>query len=220
MTRLVLLLLAFAVAGPLGATAQRPDVLKLNGKTYDLATNPLRPVLALLGDRFPKLKPVSSSLWRGYIGHWSVRGGKLFLDDVKVPTSSYADLDAPESKKFRSIMKRLFDDAAPRVATWYTGNLIVPTGELVDYVHLGYGSTYSSYVVVTVVKGAVTQQRAMNGEQFMQFRRAQYAAYKKTAEHAKERAKLKTGTHPLTDARADDFLFQAAAEEYLSRIFE
>lgn len=142
------------------------------------------------------------------------------MDDVKVPTSSSMDADAPESKQFRSVMKRLFGAAAPRVATWYTGNLIVPTGELVDYVHMGYGSTYSSYVVVTVVKGAVTRQREMNGEQFMKFRRAQYDAYRKTSEWAKERAELKTGADPLPDDRAEEFLFQFTADEYLSRIFE
>lgn len=73
MTRLVLLLLAVATAVPLGATAQAPDVLKMNGKTYALTTNPLRPVLASIRERLPKAEVVSSGLWRGYIGHWAIR---------------------------------------------------------------------------------------------------------------------------------------------------
>ena len=58
-----------------------------------------------------------------------------------------------ESEASKSVLKALFGDDASRVATWFTGHLIVPTGEIVNYVHMGYGSTYSSYIVVTVVPG-------------------------------------------------------------------
>ena len=212
MKRLVLLLLSFAVAASLGATAQAPDVLKIGGKTYSLHSNPLRPIADQIQDRFPKPEVVSSGLWRGYIATFAVRDGSLYLEDVRVPTTS--------SKQYRSVMKELFDDPAPRVAAWYTGNLIVPTGELVEYVHMGYASTYSSYVVVTVVKGVVREQREMNAEDFGHFRRAQYAAWKKTPDYAKELAEAKSGPDPMTDEMAEEFIFQFASEEYLSRVVD
>jgi hypothetical protein len=220
MKRLVLLLLSLAVAAPLGATAQAPDILKIGGKTYSLHTNPLRPIAEEIRGRFPKPVVVSSGLWRGYIATFRVRTGRLYLDDVRVPTKKYMDSDAPQLEQFRSIMKELFDDPAPRIATWYTGNLIVPTGELVGYVHMGYASTYSSYLVVTVVKGVVREQREMNADDFGRFRRAQYAAWKKTPAYAKELAEAKSGANPLTDEMAEDFIFQFASEEYLSRIVD
>jgi hypothetical protein len=220
MKQLVLLLLSIAVACPLGATAQAPDVLKIDGKTYYIHTNPLSSFLLAHPGRLPESAVVSSGLWRGYIAKWSVRESRLFLDDVSVPTEAYMDSDAPESKQYQSALPHLFGDPAPRVATWFTGHLIVPTGEMVEYVHMGYGSTYSSYMVLTVVKGAIQKRREMTGAEFEKFRRAQYEAFRKTPEYAKELAEAKQGSQPMSDELTEKFLFQYASEEYLSRIFE
>jgi hypothetical protein len=66
----------------------------------------------------------------------------------------------------------------------------------------------------------VKQQRAMNAEEFMKFRRAQYEAYRKTPEYAKARAEVNKDSDRLSDQQTEDFLFQVTSEEYLSRIFE
>jgi hypothetical protein len=220
MKQAALFLLSIAVASPLTATSQAPDILRMNGKTYYIHTNPLKPVLATNPDRLPKPTVVSSGLWRGYVATWAVRDHHLFLEDVRVPTEKYMDADAPESAQFRSALKDLFGDGAPRVATWFTGHLIVPTGDIVEYVHMGYGSTYSSYVVVTVIKGEIHKQRDMSRVDFERFRRSQFAAFKKTSEYAKARAEAKRGDDPMSDEMTEQFLFQFASEEYMSRIFE
>lgn len=213
MKRLTPLLLSLAIALPLGATAQAPEILQFGSKTYYIHTNPLTPVLLEKPDRLPEAGTVSSGLWRGYIGSWSIRRNRLMLEDVKVPTEHYMDSDVPEEKQFRSAMKPLFGTSEPQMATWFTGNLIVPTGEMVRYVHMGYGSTYSSYMVLTIVKGVVEKRQDLNQEEFEAFRRKQYAAYKKTPEYAEAKAETKGGD-------SEEFLFQFASEEYLSRIFE
>jgi hypothetical protein len=220
MERLMLLLLSVVVACPLGATAQIPDILKVDGKTYSINTNPLVPVLVATPDRLPKNGVMSTALWRGYIGSWSIREDRLWLDDVRVPTEAYMDADAPESKQFSSAMKHLFDDSAPRIATWFTGHLIVPTGEMVEYVHMGYGSTYSSYLVVTIVKGVVQERRNLDRGKFEAFRRTQYQAYKKTPEYAKALDEVKQGGAEMSVEETDEFLSQFTSGEYLSRIFE
>lgn len=219
MKRLILFLLSLVVAGPLGATAQAPDLLTIDGKTYPIHTNPLAPVLAANPGRLPEPGVISSGLWRGYIATWSVRENRLFLDDVSVPTREYMDDDAPESKRFLSAMKPLFGEAGPRVATWFTGYLIVPTGKIVQYVHMGYASTYQSYMILKVIDGAIHDRRELTLEEFKQFRRSQYEAFKKTPEYAKARAEAQQG-EPMTDESVEDFLFQFTSEEYLSRIFE
>ena len=220
MKNAVLFLLMLGVAGPLAATAQAPDLLKINGKTYYIHTNPLTPVLAEKPERLPKPGVGSTGLWRGYIATWSVRENRLFLDDVRVPTKHYMDSDVPESKQFQSAMKHLFGESAPRVATWFTGNLIVPTGELVDYVHMGYGSTFSSYMVLTVIEGSIQKRLELNREEFEKFRRSQYESFKKTPEYAAARAQTRKGGDPMSDERIEDFLFQFTSEKYLSRIFQ
>lgn len=132
MKRLPLLLLSLAIAARLGATAQAPDILKIGDRTLLVTSNPLEPFLAANPGRLPEAEVMSTGLWRGYIATWSVRDGRLFVDDVRVPTKAYMDSDAPESKQFRSVLKPLFGDDVPHVATWFTGHLIVPTGEMVE----------------------------------------------------------------------------------------
>jgi len=217
MKRTALALLSLAVAFPLWATAQAPDVLTIDGKTYNLQSNPLEPYLAAHEGKMPRPEVSSTGLWRGYIATFALRDGHLYVDDVKMPTKAYMHADAPEEKQFKSVMAALFGDAAPHIATWFTGNLVVPTGELVRYVHMGYASTYSSYLVVTVIGGEVRERREMNEAQFESFRRAQFAAFQKTPEYAKHVAGLRKGGE--SEKGIDDFLFVYAGAEFLSRIF-
>ena len=220
MKRLLLFLLSLAVTGSLYATAQIPDVLTMDGKTYSIFTNPLTPVLAANPERLPQPEVTSTGLWRGYIAHWSVRDARLYLDDVKVPTKAWMDSDAPESEQFRSAMKPLFGADGQKVAAWFTGHLIVPTGEIVDYVHMGYASTYSSYLVLKIIKGEVQQKRALDAAAFQRFRRTQYEAFKKTPEYAEARALATKASEAMSDELTEDFLFQFTTDEHLSRIFD
>jgi hypothetical protein len=219
MKHFAFLLLLTGLAGPLGATAQAPDILEMNGQTYSIYTNPLTPFLLANPGRLPEPEVISTDLWRGYIATWSVRENRLYLEDVKMPTAASADADTPESEDDRSAMVPLFGDSAPRVATWFTGHLIVPTGRMVGYVHMGYGSTHSSYIVITVMGGVIQGRRELDADEFEKFRRAQYAAYQKTPEYAKALAEVKKSDAPTSDELTEQFLFQFASEEYMSRVF-
>ena len=215
-----LFLTLLAIAGSAFATAQAPDILKHDGKTYDLHSNPLNEFLRAAGIQLPETGVVSTGLWRGYIATWAIRDDKLYLDDVRVPTRAYAESDAPEEKRFRSAMEHIFQNSKPKVATWFTGHLIVPTGELVDYAHMGYASTYSSYMVVTVVKGAVRQLRNMSQQQFESFRRSQFEAFRKTADYREAREEAKKGEDPMSDELIEEFLFQFHSGQYMATIFD
>lgn len=211
MRRLTLVLFSLALTLSLGATSQAPDVLKADGKTYSIFTNPLGPWLAANPNKLPKADVISSGLWRGYIATFAIRNDHLYVDDVVIPKSV---------DEYRSVMKELFGDSEPHLAQWYTGRLIVPTGKLVNYVHMGYASTYSSYMVVTVVKGAIRDKQDMDQEQFEQFRRAQFAAFKKTPEYAKDLAEAKKGDNSMSDKDVEEFIYQYESPVYLSRVFE
>lgn len=86
MHRLALVLLAFVLAGPLGATFQKPDLLEIDGKTYDIHTNPLASFLAANPGRLPEPQVMSTGLWRGYIATWTVEQNHLLLKDVRMLT--------------------------------------------------------------------------------------------------------------------------------------
>ncbi|MEA2165097.1 MAG: hypothetical protein QOK37_3224 [Thermoanaerobaculia bacterium] len=201
-------------------TSQAPDILEYGGKTYSVHTNPLSGYLETHPNLLPKPEVVSSGLWRGYIATWSLGKDHLFLKDVRVPTAAYMDSGVSEEKQFKSVMKNLFGETGPRVATWFTGHLIVPTGTLVKYVHMGYGSTYSSYLVATVVSGAVREARNLNQNEFETFRRSQFESFKATPAYARAKAEVKRDDKAMADSMVDDFLFGYYSEEFLSRIFE
>ncbi|SDG17896.1 hypothetical protein SAMN04244550_03550 [Rhodobacter capsulatus] len=43
-------------------------------------------------------------------------------------------------------------------AQWYSGTLRIPQGELLDYVHMGYGSTYDWDLLLEVQSGVVVSK--------------------------------------------------------------
>src|SRR4051794_31343339 len=64
------------------ATGQMPEVIVIDGGIYSLLTNPLeefykkgtRPKFAESPD-----EETSSLDWRGYLGYWEIRAGRLYL---------------------------------------------------------------------------------------------------------------------------------------------
>jgi hypothetical protein len=84
----------------------------------------------------------SSACWREYIGTWAVRDDRLYLLSVV--------------GRYRLIGEE------PLLADWFSGTLTVPCGELVQYVHMGFGSVYSSEIHIRVERGAILERRAYN----------------------------------------------------------
>jgi hypothetical protein len=79
----------------------------------------------------------SSACWRNYIGTWSVRQGILYLVSVEGVFNLSPGPEIP--------------------ATWFTGTLRMPTGSLINYVHGGYLSKYSSEFFADVERGVVVK---------------------------------------------------------------
>lgn len=210
------------------ATAQRPEILLVDGKTYSLTTNPLGAWLQAHPDRkLPQGSPVTSN-WRGYTGTWEIEKGRLWLRKVSVefnrntadrPDLKFGDPPTPSRCKAKSDdywdcdqTLDLFPDGGDILAGWYSGTLIVPTGEMVEYVHMGYGSTYSRYLVISVHKGEVTRQLDLDDKQFMALRRERFKAFQKTKLYQDQIAE----TRKQLGKNAEDFMFSFYAEQYLS----
>src|SRR5256885_10172569 len=119
------------------ATGQRGDILFLDGKKHFIFTNPLSPFLDKNPEKLPESKIVSTSLWRGYVATWEVRNDRLVLIDVGMLRSDSDDL--------RSVMSEMFPSQKDVLADWYSGHVIIPNGKLLNYVHMGYASTYKKY---------------------------------------------------------------------------
>lgn len=78
----------------------------------------------------------STACWRGYIGSWSIRRGKLYLTKLQ--------------GCFRPNGKEAI------IADWFTGALHIPQGEVLDYIHMAFDTVYEQELILTVAQGLVT----------------------------------------------------------------
>lgn len=77
----------------------------------------------------------STACWRGYIGTWEVKNGCFYLVGIE--------------GKYRMTGK------GPLKAVWFTGTISIPQGKLINYVHLGFMSTYEKELRVDIDRGRV-----------------------------------------------------------------
>lgn len=75
-------------------TAQVPERLFFEGREYGMATEPLRGYLARHWKKL-RFRPSSTALWRGYIGTWEIRDGRLFLIDLDATLSDGTAVNLP-----------------------------------------------------------------------------------------------------------------------------
>lgn len=208
---LLLAMLAAVASSPVAATAQVSDIVLIDGKSYALNTNPLGAHLASLGEKAPKFDSPHTANWRGYVATWELADGKLYLRKVEgYRDDPSRDDDEPNVDG----MAELFQSRTDVVASWYTGALIVPYGDVVEYVHMGYGSTYENYIVSIIRDGVETERRLLSREAFERYRDQRFAAYERTDAYQRQWAEAKSDG--LSSARARDFIKRFAAERYLS----
>lgn len=215
---IVVSLSTFAVA-----TAQQGDILLLKGKKHFIYTNPLQPFLDKNPDRLPRSNVISTSNWRGYVATWEVKGDRFVLTDIGIEYSVTRPSKEGSSTESRSVMSEVFPGQRDVLAEWFTGHVIVPDGKLVNYVHMGYGSTYEKYIVLKVEQGLITRTLAMDHAAFVRFRDAQFAAYKRTEEYrnALARSTADAGKYGAMSAEQnEEFLREFYSERYMALIFD
>ena len=137
-------------------TGQVPDVLCVDGVLHSLFANPLeqlyerqkRPAFV------DSLEGSSSANWRGYVACWQIHDGQLYL----VAIDTYV-------RNKRVGVQQLFPTRVRDgrvLAEWFSGDLRVPDGKQLQYVHMGYGSTYERDIVFGVQNGRVVSRRVVD----------------------------------------------------------
>ena len=129
-----------------GATAQEPDSLIYERQNLPLFSNPLESYYQSGAVR-PNFEFRSTANRRGYIATWEIDNGVLYLRDIK------AWIDGSEVG-----MDKVFPEQVGRIeAKWFTGQLQVPQGKLLQYIHGGYASVYEQNLIITVEAGKVAK---------------------------------------------------------------
>lgn len=154
---LVLLISLMLLPKAVLATAQIPDRLIYEGETYALFNEPLEEYFT---EKNPRPKDVfpsgyCSACWRGYIATWEIKESFLYLNKLVEGTCSS---DAKEI----AISKIFPGQEAPVKATWFNGELRVPQGEELLYVHMGYGSVYERDLILTIKNGKLIKKKIID----------------------------------------------------------
>lgn len=127
-------------------TAQVPEKIIIDGQLARLYTLPLQPFEPVLDARRERgFRPTSTACWRRYIGTWEIREDRLYL----IKLDCYFQREVGQ-------LEKIFPGVSPPVfAYWYTGTLRIPQGELLEYVHGGFASTYEKDLLLTISRGVL-----------------------------------------------------------------
>jgi len=130
-------------------TAQIAESLLFEGRTVSMCTEPLNDYFLLSG-KHPLFESNSSAVWRGYIGSWEIKDLRLYLVGLEGVLEDGTDVT----------LGTLFTDFPERVfAHWYSGTIRIPQGKQLQYVHMGYSSTFERDLFLEVDQGIVTSTR-------------------------------------------------------------
>ncbi len=206
-TFLCIILLSAITASSALATAQFPDKIVYKGNQYDLLSNPMESYFKKNPDKRPH-GAMCSALWRGYVATFEIKDKDLVLTDIQIMDASENDIT------FKSVKDTFLTKGEPLKLDWFSGILVIPSGNLVNYVHMGYGSTYSGYILLEIKNGKLTGERTYNQEQYEKFKEKQFQAYKKTEAYRKqvEELKNKTGTQESLDSFLRSFVVEYTSE--------
>ena len=143
-------------------TAQFSELLMLEGEQHSLCSYPLASYFALGGESVA-FRASSTALSRGYIGTWEILDQgpdqgpvqRLYL----IRLQGWLQDESPVS------LETVFPGYPQRVfAHWFSGTLRLPQGQLLHYVHGGFGSCYEQDLLIDVTRGVVTAKRVrVNG---------------------------------------------------------
>lgn len=129
-------------------TAQFADNIFIRGIKYPLLTNPLGSYWTEENPK-PLIGLPSTACWRGYVATWEIIDNSLFLIDVL-----FHALGGDRGLDY------LFPSGVGKIkASWYTGELRIPLGDCIEYVHGDYDSVFDTDWFIKIKLGEVISQR-------------------------------------------------------------
>ena len=174
-------------------TAQAREILNYEGGKFGMACEPFSQYI-IKNNLELRLRATSTALWRGYIGEWEITENRLYLTKIcgigeikdqekfrlgrldlrkqlkegKItPQQNGHLLKQLEKDSFEEIelsIKNLFNSENKIFADWYTGKISCPYGDIIQYVHMGYGSIYSNELLFNIIEGVITDVKDIKNQ--------------------------------------------------------
>lgn len=169
------------------ATAQIPDYLVHNGITYALHVNPMEEYFSEYPERRPQSAWRSSALWRGYVAIFEIIDNELFVVDIQVQSVLSTQLEL-ETGKFNTewvnVTAECLNGENRKKVSWFNGLLVLPHGELINYVHMGYQSTYEYYKIIEIENGNYINEYDLNYKEHKSPEYTRYIYHNNSAEES------------------------------------
>lgn len=133
--------------------AQRPDIIWLNGEKMDMYSNPLEEYWIKKKKKRPPFYKLDIC-WRGYVATWEVVKDQLILRDID-GTIEERGLFGRRSAKcsLRTFFPK--QSAQGIKATWFSGKLRIPRGNMIQFEDSGYDSRFEKELILTVNHGDI-----------------------------------------------------------------
>ena len=85
---------------------------------------------------------ISSACWRGYTGTWEIKEGRFYLVDI--------------IGRYKIIGESLI------FADWFSGVIRISRGNILHYVHMGFGSVYEKELHVEIANGIIMKTKVFD----------------------------------------------------------
>lgn len=126
-------------------TAQFSEDLTYKGEQLSMQTEPLAPFLDAMPFP-PAFQDICTACWRRYVGHWEIEKDRLYLINI---TAHWEDgTPVRPYHLFPGCYEKIF-------ANWFTGTIKCGQGELLNYVHMGFNSTYERDLMLEFEEGVL-----------------------------------------------------------------
>jgi hypothetical protein len=181
------LLFVFFVSTKSFATGQVPDYLIIDKDTLFIQSNPLEEYFKDHPIPDNLITDLSSANWRGYVAYFKFLSGKLVVENIYKEELKDSNNGKTEYIMI-SMYKDIFGANANFQCDFYSGLLICPSGDLIEYIHMGYSSLYQNYNLIEIKNGVNIKSKKISGEEFQKFKRDYFNYFKQSKEY-KDRVK-------------------------------
>lgn len=132
-------------------SVQTPEKLLYNGDEYNTRSLPFH--VYIHQNKLQKhFVWASSALLRGYVGKWEIKDDKLWLVELLVKRNN----------EMLNVFKEYFPENRPVFASWYSGYIICPQGEIIE--QFSSFMVYKEEVHFKINKGQLEYVKTFNNE--------------------------------------------------------
>ena len=133
-------------------TAQMYETITYKGESLGMASTPFDPYMEANGIQ---LTPPHTACWRGYFGKWEIKDNQLFLTEL----TAFINEEGEEVD-----LNYFFPNQSEVFADWFTGTLRIPSGEELEYVHMGFESVYERDILLEIKDGMLVGESVQEND--------------------------------------------------------